>query len=104
MEYHIEHHMYAAVPCYNLPKLQKTIADDLPARKGLIAAWKEIGMIVRKQTEDTEYQFIQALPDGAEPARMGNREHEVEAGQAPPIANDDCDDLNPAENVTQGTA
>ncbi len=104
MEYHIEHHMYAAVPCYNLPKLQKAIAHDLPERKGLVAAWKEIGMIVKKQAEDPNYQFIQTLPPDSEPARMGDREHEIEAGQAPPIANDDCDDLNPAESVTQNVA
>ena len=25
MNYHVEHHMYAAVPYYNLPKLRKAI-------------------------------------------------------------------------------
>lgn len=31
MNYHIEHHMYPGVPCYNLPRLRRLIAFDLPA-------------------------------------------------------------------------
>ncbi|MBZ0299063.1 MAG: fatty acid desaturase [Anaerolineae bacterium] len=30
MNYHIEHHMYAAVPCYNLGQLHTLIQHDLP--------------------------------------------------------------------------
>ena len=30
MNYHIEHHMYAAVPCYRLGKLHAAIKSDLP--------------------------------------------------------------------------
>ncbi len=44
MEYHIEHHMYAAVPCYNLPKLHKAIKDYLPPVHNLTTAWAEIPM------------------------------------------------------------
>lgn len=29
MNYHVEHHMYPGVPCYNLPKLHRLLADDL---------------------------------------------------------------------------
>lgn len=37
MNFHIEHHMYAAIPCYNLPKLHRAIKDDLPETpRGLI--------------------------------------------------------------------
>ena len=37
MNYHVEHHMYAAVPFYNLPKLRKAIENDLPeATRGLL--------------------------------------------------------------------
>ena len=31
MERHIEHHMFAGVPCYNLKRLSLEIADDMPA-------------------------------------------------------------------------
>jgi fatty acid desaturase len=30
MNYHIEHHMYPSVPCYNLPQLRNTMKHDLP--------------------------------------------------------------------------
>jgi fatty acid desaturase len=30
MNYHIEHHMYPAVPYCNLPQLRKQIEQDLP--------------------------------------------------------------------------
>lgn len=30
MNYHIEHHMYARVPCYNLEKLHNYVKHDLP--------------------------------------------------------------------------
>ena len=29
MNYHVEHHMYHGVPCYNLPRLHKIISSDL---------------------------------------------------------------------------
>ena len=63
MNYHIEHHMYVAVPCYNLGRLHKIIRYDLPlCPKGLYAAWKEIIEIRRKQNIDPEYQYIPKLP------------------------------------------
>ncbi|MDA0323721.1 MAG: fatty acid desaturase [Verrucomicrobia bacterium] len=94
MEYHIEHHMYAAVPCYNLPKLQKLVAHDLPERKGLFAAWKEINVILKRQKENPGYQFVDALPDTAHPPVMGNREHEVAAGAVPADPDASCDEFN----------
>jgi fatty acid desaturase len=43
MQYHLEHHMYPAVPFYNLPKLRAEIESQLPpAPHGLIATWREI--------------------------------------------------------------
>jgi fatty acid desaturase len=63
MNYHIEHHMYAAVPCYNLKKLHEAIKHDLPpCPNGIIATWQEIAAIQRKQCEDPEYQHAAPLP------------------------------------------
>jgi fatty acid desaturase len=63
MNYHIEHHMYIAVPCYNLGKLHKLIKHELPeCHNGLWAAWKEIISILKKQRADPEYQYVPELP------------------------------------------
>jgi fatty acid desaturase len=64
MNYHTEHHMYAAVPCYRLGKLHELIKHDLPpCPKGIIATWKEIAAIQRKQEADPSYQHIASLPN-----------------------------------------
>jgi fatty acid desaturase len=63
MNYHIEHHMYAAVPCYNLGKLHKMIGHDLPPTpKGLAGVWREINAILKKQEADPTYQHEAPLP------------------------------------------
>lgn len=63
MNYHIEHHMYAAIPCYNLGRLHKSIEYDLPkSPRGLFAAWKSIVGILKKQRVDPSYQFMPELP------------------------------------------
>jgi fatty acid desaturase len=61
--YHIEHHMYAAVPCYNLGMLHKMIEHDLPSTpKGLVGVWREINGILKKQEADPAYQHKAQLP------------------------------------------
>lgn len=63
MNYHIEHHMYAAVPCYNLGKLHRCIEADLPPTpNGLFAVWKEIITILKAQERDPKYQHVPVLP------------------------------------------
>ena len=63
MNYHIDHHMYAAVPCYNLAKLHAAIAHDLPeCPVGLLATWQEIIAIVKQQQRDPGYQYVAKLP------------------------------------------
>ena len=63
MNYHTEHHMYAAVPCYNLGKLHQQIKPDLPyCPKGLVAAWRQIIPILQRQKMDPTYQYIAELP------------------------------------------
>ena len=65
MNFHIEHHMYAAVPCYKLGRLHRAIEDDLPpCSVGLVASWREIIAILDKQKEDPSYQY---LPDAPNP-------------------------------------
>jgi fatty acid desaturase len=63
MNYHTEHHMYAAVPCYNLAKLHEIIKSDLPpCPDGLLQTWKQLGMILRRQKLDSAYQHVPQLP------------------------------------------
>ncbi len=63
MNYHIEHHMYAGVPCYNLGKLHAAIRHESPAPPvGLFAAWKEIIAILKRQKTEPSYQYIPELP------------------------------------------
>ena len=70
MNYHIEHHMYAAVPCYNLRRLHKAIRHDLPpVSDGLVATWREIIDIMRRQHEDPTWQYRVTLPESANPPR-----------------------------------
>jgi fatty acid desaturase len=63
MNYHTEHHMYAAVPCYNLGTLHRAIAHELPpCPRGLRATWKEIAAILRIQIANPAYQYVAPLP------------------------------------------
>lgn len=65
MNWHCEHHMYAAVPCYNLRKLAKHIEYDLPKPLGLFATWKEMLDIRKHQQQDPSYVFERPLPPTA---------------------------------------
>jgi fatty acid desaturase len=63
MNYHIEHHMYAAVPCYRLGRLHRLIKHDLPpCPAGLLATWREIAAIQAIQEIDPEYQHVAPVP------------------------------------------
>ena len=69
MNYHVEHHMYASVPFYNLGKLRKAIEFDLPeAPRGLWRAWRQMLPILYRQRKDPEYVFVPALPETAGPS------------------------------------
>ncbi len=57
MNWHTEHHMYAGVPCYNLKKLYKEIAKDMPEPRTLRGAWKEMRQTWHQQQIDPNYQF-----------------------------------------------
>lgn len=71
MNYHIEHHTYAAVPFYNLRKLHNAMAADcpVPARGYFNGVGKILG-IMRKQRKDSSWCYIPEMPEGAAPAKM----------------------------------
>ncbi len=63
MNYHIEHHMYAGVPCYKLGRLHRAIKHELPhTSNGLIETWSTIISILQRQKQEPPYQFIPDLP------------------------------------------
>jgi fatty acid desaturase len=62
MNWHTEHHMFAAVPCYNLKDLYEAVAHDMPEPRTLLGAWKEMRQTWKKQQEDPQYQFRTPLP------------------------------------------
>ena len=63
MNFHTEHHMYAAVPCYNLSHLHQEITQDLPPSPvGLYATWRQIITILQRQKVDPNYQYMPPLP------------------------------------------
>ena len=63
MNWHLEHHMFAAVPCYNLKKLHTAVADDMPTTRTVIGAWKEMRETWRKQKTDPNYAFDTPVPE-----------------------------------------
>ena len=74
MNWHTEHHMYAAVPCYNLKKLAGEIAGDMPEPRTLSGAWREMRATWRRQQTDPGYQFDTPLPASAEQAGADNED------------------------------
>lgn len=72
MQYHLEHHMYPAVPFYNLPKLRKAIEHDLPpAPHGLVATWRELLELRKKCINDPTYRFVPECPPPVARSRAG---------------------------------
>jgi fatty acid desaturase len=56
MAYHVEHHMYAAVPFHALGKLHRLIAKDSPKPcRGLAGAWREVIDSQRRQRTEPAY-------------------------------------------------
>ena len=62
MNWHLEHHMFAAVPCYNLKKLYEAVADDMPKPRTLISSWREMLEVVKQQEADPAYEFDTPVP------------------------------------------
>lgn len=62
MNWHTEHHMYAAVPCYNLKTLAKELQSDMPEPRSLLGAWTEMRSIWKQQMSNPDYEFTVSLP------------------------------------------
>lgn len=72
MNYHVEHHMYAAVPFYNLKKLHRALADDLPEPiHGFWRGVRHMFEIKRRQRQNPSYVFYPELPTTAAPVNEG---------------------------------
>jgi fatty acid desaturase len=71
MNYHIEHHMYAAVPCYNLPKFHEALAKDLPdGPRSFSAGLRLLGEIKKRQEKEPGYVYAPRFPAGAAAPRQ----------------------------------
>ncbi len=65
MNWHIEHHTFAGVPCYNLKKLHQLLADDMPVPRTLFGAWREMREIWCRQKTEPDYFYDTPLPETA---------------------------------------
>ncbi len=72
MNWHLEHHMFAGVPCYNLSKLHDEVAWDMPEPRTLIGAWQEMRAIWHQQKAEPDYAFDVPLPPTATPEFTGS--------------------------------
>ncbi len=71
MNYHAEHHMYAAVPFYNLPRLHKVLQADLP--KPINGYWRGLMHVLKlklRQRKDPDYRFMPEFPQTATPPKL----------------------------------
>jgi len=68
MNWHTEHHMYAAIPCYNLAGMARSIAGDMPKPRTLFGAWKEMRQTFQRQKTDPSYEFDTPVPPPREKA------------------------------------
>ena len=71
MNYHAEHHMYASVPFYNLPKLHKALQADLPRPlKGYLRGLLHVIRVKKRQNEDPDYRYMPEFPETANPPKL----------------------------------
>ncbi len=71
MNYHLEHHMYAAVPFFNLPRLHAALAHDTPKPvHGYLRGIGRILEIQRRQRTDPGYTYMPEFPPTAARARL----------------------------------
>jgi fatty acid desaturase len=70
MNYHTEHHMYAAVPCFNLSRFSKAVAPGMQAPvKGFLRGIRLVLDIKKKQKADPSFIYMPEFPATAVPPR-----------------------------------
>lgn len=66
MNYHVEHHIFPAVPFHALPRLHAAIASELaPAYPGFVAVYRELIPTLIRQSRDASHFVRRPLPEGA---------------------------------------
>jgi fatty acid desaturase len=71
MNYHIEHHMYAAVPFWQLPKFHEALKKNLPAGpKSFSAGLKLVLSIKKRQKTEPGFTHVPEFPPQAAPPRF----------------------------------
>ncbi len=71
MNYHTEHHMYAAVPFHKLRKLRAVLESNMPAaEKSFFSCLRLLYRIKARQKEEPGYIYMPSFPPGAAPARL----------------------------------
>ena len=96
MNYHLEHHLFPAVPYYNLPQLHQELKAYLPPPKpSVLAAYREIIHALRRQRRNVTWELpLSELPGGryrrspAEPAQETSSERHDEDERLGPGADD----------------
>ena len=61
MNWHLEDHMFANVPSYNLKKLHKLVEHNMLKIRTLIGTWREMMEIVKKKV-DSSFEFDNPVP------------------------------------------
>jgi len=70
MNYHTEHHMYAAVPCFNLARFHRAVAGDMQdSQRSFTACLRLLYRIRKKQKQDPGYVYVPEFPATAAPPR-----------------------------------
>lgn len=73
MQYHIEHHMFPAVPFHALRKLHAKIEKQLPApHANLFAAYKDIVSVVIRQRRVSQFHITPLLPEAPPASKEGS--------------------------------
>lgn len=70
MNYHAEHHMYAAVPFWRLPAFHQAVRDQMQQPiDGFVSALRLVYSIRAKQEQDPAYLHVPRFPGAAPPPK-----------------------------------
>jgi len=68
MNYHTEHHMYAAVPFFKLAQFHRAVSGGMQVpQKSLLAGLRLLLLIKKKQRQDPSYTYVPEFPPTAAP-------------------------------------